>query len=258
MHPDGFKKSQLKPWLKKMWCIGTMSGEYLSNMEDILDLYAQPAEVGVARICFDERPCQLLGHVLTPIPAKPNSTRKEHQEYIRNGVCNVLLAYDIDTGQRYLKVTSTKTKVDYAEFMYWLSHEHYSTIDKIKLVQDNYSVHSYGAFYENLPVEEARKLRKKLEFHFTPKHASWLNMAEIEFSALARQCLDRRIDNQKSLEAEALFWQNARNEASTKVNWSFTTRLNALKMSLFGPVRASIFVEKPSTKSFSAARRAVI
>jgi hypothetical protein len=213
-----------------MWCIGTMNGEYLSNMEDILDLYAQPVEVGIARICFDERPCQLLGHVLAPISAKPNSTRKEHQEYIRNGVCNVLLAYDIDTGQRYLQVTDTKTKVDYSNFMDWLSKEHYPNVDIIRLVQDNYAAHSYGAFYENLPFEEARMLRKKLEFHFTPKHASWLNMAEIEFSALARQCLDRRIDNKDSLRSEALAWQKARNQAATKVNWSFTTEKARIKL----------------------------
>lgn len=116
--------------------------------------------------------CQLIDHVLTPIPAKPNSTQKEHQEYLRNGICNVLLAYNIDTGQRHLKVMTTKTKADYTNFMQWLVKEHYPNETKIKLVQDNFGTHSYGAFYENLPFEDARQLKNKLEFHFTPKHSS--------------------------------------------------------------------------------------
>ena len=213
-----------------MWCIGIINGEYLANMEDVLDLYAQPQQEGIARLCFDERPCQLIGQVLTPIPPKPNSTKKEHQEYLRNGVCNVLLAYDIDTGQRYLKVTTTKTKADYTDFMQWIVKEHYLNVTKIKLVQDNFGTHSYGAFYENLPFEEARKLKNKLEFHFTPKHGSWLNMAEMEFSSLSRQCLDRRIESQEKLESEALIWQKNRNLKAVKVNWSFTTEKARTKL----------------------------
>lgn len=206
-----------------MWCIGTITGTYLANMEDILDLYAEEAQVNMPRICFDERPCQLIADVLSPLPPKPNCSQKEHQEYLRKGVCNVLLAYDMDTGKRYLRVTKTKNKADYAQFMKWLIETHYPDVDKIKLVQDNYNTHSYGAFYENLPPEEARQLKKKLEFHYTPKHASWLNMAEIEFSALARQCLDRRIATMEKLESEALIWQENRNKKAIKVNWTFTT-----------------------------------
>lgn len=205
-----------------MWCIGKIDGNYLANMEDILDLYAQPPEAGVVRICYDERPCQLVGDVITPISAKPGASQKQHQEYLRNGVCNVLLAYNIDTGQRHIKITDTKNKKDYADFMRWLGVDLYSN-DKIKLVQDNYATHSYGAFYENLPFEDARKLKSQVEFHFTPKHGSWLNMAEIEFSSLSRQCLDRRIASKDFLEAEALLWQEKRNADATKVNWSFTT-----------------------------------
>ena len=187
-------------------------------MEDVLDVYQQPAEAGVVRLCFDERPCQLLDQVLTPIPPKPNATAKEHQEYLRKGVCNVLLAYNIDTGQRHLQVTTTKTKADYAQFMDWLVQTHYPDAPKIKLIQDNYATHSYGAFYEHLPLDTARDLRHRLEFHFTPKHGSWLNMAEIEFSALSRQCLDRRIGTQQRLEEEALCWEAKRNAAAVKVN----------------------------------------
>lgn len=213
-----------------MWCIGSITGEYLANMEDILDVYAPPPAAGMARICFDERPCQLLDHVLTPIPAKPNSTQKEHQEYLRKGVCNVLLAYNIDTGQRHLKVTTTKTKADYSDFMQWLVQEHYPNVAKIKLIQDNYGTHSYGAFYENLPFEEARQLKNKIEFHFTPKHGSWLNMAEMEFSALSRQCFDRRMASQEILQTEALIWEKNRNRKAVKVNWSFTTENARVKL----------------------------
>lgn len=214
-----------------MWCIGTITGEYLANMEDILDLYERPAQEGTARICFDERPCQLLGEVLSPIPAKPGCTKKVHQEYLRSGVCNVLLAYDIDTGQRYSMVCQTKKKADYAKFMKWLADAHYPDADSIKVVQDNYSTHSYGAFYENLPFEEARQLKKKLEFHYTPKHASWLNMAEIEFSALSRQCLDRRVADMDTLKSEVLVWQEERNRKAVKINWSFTTEKAREKLS---------------------------
>ncbi len=214
-----------------MWCIGIINGEYLANMEDVLDLYAQPEEAGVVRICYDERPCQLIDHVLAPIPAKLGASQKEHQEYLRNGVCNVLLAYNMDNGQRHIKVTDTKTKVDYAYFMHWLATEVYPD-QQIKLVQDNYGSHSYGAFYENLPVENARKLKNQIEFHFTPKHGSWLNMAEIEFSSLSRQCLNRRIASKEILESEALIWQEKRNMNATKVNWSFTTDKAREKMKI--------------------------
>ena len=206
-----------------MWCIGAMTGEYLANLEDVLDVYSQPAAEGVVRRCFDERPCQLLDHVLAPLAPKPGASQKEHQEYVRKGVCNVLLAYNIDTGQRHLQVTTTKTKADYAGFMDWVVATHYPEAVTIKLVQDNYSTHTYGAFYEHLPLETARQLRHRLEFHYTPKHGSWLNRAEIEFSALSRQCLDRRIGSQQQLEEEALCWQANRNAAAVNVNWSFTT-----------------------------------
>lgn len=200
-----------------------MTGEYLANMEDVLDVYRQAPAAGVVRLCFDERPCQLLDQVLSPMPPQPGATQKEHHEYVRNGVCNILLAYNIDTGQRHVQVTTTKTKADYAQFRDWLVQTHYPDAPKIKLVQDNYSTHSYGAFYEHLPPDTARALRQQVECHYTPKHGSWLNMAEIEFSALSRQCLDRRISSQQQLEQEALAWQANRNAAAIKVNWSFTT-----------------------------------
>jgi hypothetical protein len=177
----------------------------------------------VVRRCFDERPCQLLDHVLTPIPPKPNAPAKEHQEYLHKGVCNVLLACNLDTGQRHLQVTTIKTKADYARFMDWLVQTHYPDAPKIKFAQDNYATQSYGAFYECLPLDTARELRHRLEFYFTPKHGSWLNMAKIEFSALSRQCLDRYIGTQQRPEEEVLGWEAKLNAAAIKINGSFTT-----------------------------------
>lgn len=206
-----------------MWCIGQITGDYLANMEDILDIYASPALPGIVRLCFDERPCQLLDNVLTPIPPKAGQTKKEHQEYIRNGVCNVLLAYNIDTGQRHIQVTETKKRKDYALFMKELALETYPNAQKIVIIQDNYNTHTKGSFYENLDTPTAHTLSKKFDFHFTPKHASWLNMAEIEFSALSRQCLDRRIKDIVTLTNEANIWKNDRNNNNIKINWSFTT-----------------------------------
>ena len=205
-------------------------------MEDVLDVYSQPAEAGVVRLCFDERPCQLLDHVLTPIPPKPGATQKEHQEYVRKGVCNVLLAYNLDTGQRHLQVTTTKKKGDYAHFMDWLVQTHYPDTQKIKLVQDNYSTHCYGAFYENLPVETARHLRHTLEFHYTPKHGSWLNIAEIELSCLTKQCLGRRIATLDALNLELTAWTNAINADERQVDWRFTTKDARIKLRHLYPV----------------------
>ena len=127
-----------------MWCIGTMMGEYTANSEDVLAVYSQPADADVVRLCFVGRPCQLLDHVPSPIPTKPGATRKAHQGYLRKGVCNVLLAYNIDTGQRHLQVTATKTKADYVRFMDWVVATHYLDVPPSKLVQDNYTPYLRG------------------------------------------------------------------------------------------------------------------
>jgi hypothetical protein len=134
----------------------------------------------------------------------------------------ILLAYDLDTGKRYVEVRERRTKKDYAEFMQHLFDEHYSHKEKVHLVQDNLNTHTFGAFYEYLPAPKARSMASKFTFHFTPKHGSWLNMAEIEFSALARQCLDRRISNMNRLSQQVLAWADERNKQSVKVHWSFT------------------------------------
>ncbi len=192
-------------------------------MEDILDIYEQSTPSAIPRLCFDELPCQLLGDTLLPIPMQPGQTRKEDYEYERLGTCSLLLAYDIDRGQRYLQVRDRRTKADYADFWHWLTTTHYPNTPKIQVIQDNLNTHTYGSFYEHLPTQRAHQLKNQLEFHFTPKHGSWLNMAEIELSVLVRQSLDRRIPSQQVLEREALAWQTARNQAAIRIVWSFTT-----------------------------------
>jgi hypothetical protein len=191
-------------------------------MEDVLALYGQEPQLGKARLCFDERPCQLLREVVEPLPMQKGKAAKQDYEYGRQGTAVILLAYDIDTGQRYMQVKKQRTKEDYAQFMDWLAKEHYPHVEQIELVQDNLNTHSYGSFYEYLPVARARELTQKLNFHFTPRHGSWLNMAEIEFSALARECLDRRIASIEELQKQVLIWGEQRNKKAAKIHWSFT------------------------------------
>lgn len=185
-------------------------------------MYAQEPEPGKARVCFDERPCQLLNDVVEPLPMKEGKPAKQDYEYGRNGTAVILLAYDIDTGQRQVQVRKRRTKEDYAQFMEWLAKEHYQHVEQVELVQDNLNTHSYGSFYENLPAADARELACKFNFHFTPKHGSWLNMAEIEFSVLARECLNKRIGSIKELEKQVLIWCGKRNSKARKIHWSFT------------------------------------
>ena len=169
-------------------------------MEDVLDLYEQYYDPKHPVICFDERPCQLIGDAIIPIPIKSGSPKKEHYEYIRNGTCCIFLAFEHRAGKRIVCVKERRTRVDYADFMKTLALR-YPEAETILLVQDNLNTHTAGSFYEALPPEEAFKLARRFEFHFTPRKGSWLNMAEIELSVLSKQCLDRRIADLKILKA---------------------------------------------------------
>lgn len=191
-------------------------------MEDVLAVYSRPSDPDLARICFDERPCQLVGEVLLPIPMLPGQRHKQDDEYKRLGVCSVLMAYDIDQGVRYLQLRERRTKRDYAEFMAWLATTHYREVPKVQVVQDNLNTHTYGAFYETFAAPQAYAFQAQFEFHFTPKHASWLNMVEIELSAFARQCADQRFESHTAFEQEALAWQDERNQAGVRIAWTFT------------------------------------
>jgi len=191
-------------------------------MENVLSIYNQPVDTNRARLSFDERPCQLLDDMVAPLTVKPGKVAKEDNEYTRQGTAVILLAYDLDQGIRYTQVRKRRTKLDYAEFMQQIIETHYTDVEYVDLIQDNLNTHTYGSFYEHLPLAQARSLSRKLVFHYTPKHGSWLNVAEIEFSALARQCLNRRIGSLEELARQVKLWNDERNERAVKVHWSFT------------------------------------
>ncbi len=189
-------------------------------MEDVLDLYEQPYDPKHPVICFDERPCQLICDAIIPIPIKPGSPKKEHYEYIRNGTCCVFLAFEPLAGKRLICVKERRTMVDYADFMRLLADQ-YPEAETILLVQDNLNTHTAGSFYNALPPDDAFQLGRRFEYHYTPKKGSWLNMAEIELSALSKQCLDRRIADMKRLIDEVSAWEQERNAIGATVRWRF-------------------------------------
>jgi len=190
-------------------------------MEQVLDIYERPYDPDYPVVCFDERPCQLLGDVLMPIPMKSGRVERQDYEYKRNGTCVVLMAVEPLAGRRVITVTERRTKIDYAEFMKALAAL-YPAADKIVLVQDNLNTHSPSSFYEAFPAAEAFALSQRFEMVYTPKKASWLNMAEIELSALSKQCLDRRIAKMKTLAAQVSSWTKQRNRNKAGISWNFT------------------------------------
>jgi|SRR5882724_2746660 len=212
----------LKPWQEKMWCIPEINGEYVARMEDVLQLYAEPPDPRRPVVCFDETPRQLIGEERVPIPAEPGRPRRVDYEYVRNGTANVFMFVDANRPWRCAKVTDRRTCIDFAECMRDLVDIHYPEGDRIRVVLDNLSAHSAGALYQAFAPEEARRILNRLEFHFTPKHASWLNMVEIEIGVMVRQCLDRRIPAKDILVAEIASWERRRNAEGAKINWLFT------------------------------------
>ena len=204
-------------------------------MENILNLYEQPYDPNYPLLCFDERPCQLLGEVLVPLPMKPGQTKRQDYQYQRKGVCTVLIAFQPLTGWRFVQVRQRRTKKDYAHFMQALA-QHFPQAHKIRLVQDNLNTHSPGSFYEVLAPEPAFALAQRFEMYYTPKKASWLNMVEIELSILSKQCLDRRIADIETLRREVLAWVKARNAQRATINWQFTKAKARLKFKKFYPV----------------------
>lgn len=189
-------------------------------MERVLSVYSRPYDANNPVICFDERPCQLIENTVMPELPKPGRKAREDYHYKRNGTCVVLLAVEPLTGKRVVEVSLKKTKKDYARFMKKVS-EAWSSAKTITLVQDNLNTHSDSSFYENMKPKQAFSLMSRFEMVFTPKKASWLNMAEIEFSALAKQCLDRRIGTFDKLSSEVVAWTKKRNQAKIKLNWQF-------------------------------------
>jgi transposase len=232
-------ENHLKPWRKDMWCVPKIDGEYVARMEDVLDLYAEVPDPKRPVVCFDESPTQLIGEVREPIPAKPGQLERYDYEYRRNGTANLFVFLDAHRPWRKVKVTDRRANQDFAHCMRDLADLHYPDAPMIRVVLDNLSTHSAGALYDTFPAPEARRLLKRLEFHHTPKHASWLNMVEIEIGVLRSQCLDRRIDNKECLIAEIDAWQQQRNAEKAKINWMFTTEKARQKLRRAYPVNES-------------------
>src|SRR5215210_5763085 len=232
-------ENHLKPWRKDMWCIPKIDGEYVARMEDVLDLYAEAPDPQRPVVCFDESPTQLIGEVREPIPAKPGQLERYDCEYRRNGTVNLFVFLDAHRPWRRVKVTSQRIATDFAACMRELVDVDLPQAEQVRVVMDNLSTHTPGALYEAFSPPEARRLLRRLEFHFTPKHASWLNMAEIEMGVLRGQCLDRRIDNRERLKREIAAWERQRNAAGARVKGMFTTEKARAKMGRAYPMPSS-------------------
>ena len=223
-------ENHLKPWRKDMWCIPRVDAEYVARMEDVLDLYAEEPDPKRPVVCFDESPIQLIGEVRQPIPAKPGQIERYDCEYKRNGTANLFVFLDVHRPWRKVKVTESRAAVDFAACMRDLADVHFPQAQRIRVVLDNLSTHSAGALYQAFPATEARRILQRLEFHYVPKHASWLNMVEIEIGVLAGQCLDRRIESMQQLTKEIAAWEQQRNAAGARIKWMFTTAKARAKM----------------------------
>jgi hypothetical protein len=211
------------------------SAPFVANMEDVLDTYAKPYDSKRPVVCVDEGGKQLIGDLREPLPLRPGSPAKQDYEYEREGMANLFMAFEPLAGQRHVVVTERKTYADFARFLRIVSDDWYAHADKVVLVCDNLNTHGPASLYEAFEPAEARRLAERFEWHYTPKHGSWLNMAETELSVIARQCLDRRIPDMTVLKAEVAAWEQQRNEAVVKVVWQFTTADARVKLKKLYP-----------------------
>lgn len=209
-------------------------------MEDVLDLYKRPYDEKYPVICLDELNKQTVKETRTPLPLKPGEPIKYDTEYERNGTSNIFLSFEPLKGKRQVKVTARRTKIDWAHYIKGLVDGEYSQAEKIILVQDNLNTHTGASLYEAFDPKEAKRILEKLEFHYTPKHGSWLNVAEIELSHLSRQCLDRRIPDHETLEKEVMSWLRQRNSEASKVDWQFTAENARIKLKKLYPTYHNI------------------
>lgn len=223
-------ENHLKPWRKDMWCIPKVDAEYVARMEDVLDLYAEAPDPNRPVICFDESPTQLIGEVRQPIAARPGQLERYDCEYRRNGTANLFVFLDAHRSWRRVKVTDRRAAEDFAQCMRELVDVHFPAAETIRVVLDNLSTHTPAALYQAFPAAEARRVLRRIEFHHTPKHASWLNMVEIEIGVLRGQCLDRRIDSRDQLVREVAAWERRRNASGARINWMFSTEQARTKM----------------------------
>ena len=205
-----------------MWCIGALTDEYRRRMYSLLELYARPLSRSEPVICIDEKSLQLIGHSRTPLPMTPHCPTKQDYEYTRNGTTNLFVAVEPKAGQRIVRVTDHRGKADFVAFVQGLLVGAYARSRRVHLVLDNLNTHFKKCFDDVLGERAAAKLLRRVEIHHTPKHASWLNMAEIEIGILSRQCLDRRVASQQLLRSEVDAWQQARNAEQRTIEWKFT------------------------------------
>src|SRR6266496_3126681 len=229
--PPGLKANRLKPCLTQRWCIPPEhDAEFVWRMEDVLAVYTQPYVPQRPQVCLDETSRQLLAQVTPPLPVAPGQPAREDYEYERRGVCNVFLVCEPLRGWRDVTVSARRTRIDWAHCIKDLVDVHYPDAEQIVLVQDNLNTHTPASLYEAFEPAEAKRLADRLELHYTPKHGSWLNMAEIELSVLSEQCLDRRVADRLTLEREVVAWQATRNASGRGVDWRFTTEDARIKL----------------------------
>jgi hypothetical protein len=222
--------------LNKEWCIPPQANaEFVYHMEDVLDLYMQPEDPDRPVGCFDESSKQLIGETRTPLPAEPGQVERYDTEYVRNGVRNLFMFFAPLLNWRHVKVTAQRTKVEWAHCMRALVDVYFPHARCIRVVMDNLNTHTLAALYDVFLPAEAKRIADRLEIHYTPKHGSWLNMAEIEFSVVSNQCLDRRIPDAPLLEREVAAWETTRNAQGATVNWRFTTDDARIKLKRLYP-----------------------
>jgi hypothetical protein len=205
-------------------------------MEDVLDVYHRPYDEKRPLIALDEASKQLIGETVQPLPAEPGQPERFDYEYVRNGTANLFMISEPLLGWRAVQVTERRTAKDFAEIVRWLAEDVHPDAEKLVLVMDNLNTHKLASLYETFPPDQARRIAERLEIHHTPKHGSWLNVAEIELSVLSRQCLDRRIESMEKLRGEVAAWEETRNEKQVEIRWQFTTADARVKLRRLYPV----------------------
>lgn len=226
----------MRPHLSKYWKIPPDgNAAFVACMEDVLELYHAPYDARFPQVCMDESSKQLVGEVHEPIPVAPGRAKIEDHEYVRNGVAEIFIEVEPLAGRRHVEITERRTRVDWAGFIKGMLEERYPDAIKVRLIMDNLNTHSVASLYEAFPPEEARRLAERLEIHYTPKHGSWLNVAEIELSVLQSQCLDRRIPDIGRMRDEVAVWEAERNNRASKTIWRFTTAQARIKLKRLYP-----------------------
>ena len=231
-----FKKNELKPHLSKYWKIPPdQNASFVAAMEDILEVYARPYNQKFPVVCMDESSVQMIGEVHEPIPAAPGHPVLMDDEYVRNGVASIFIEVEPLGGKRKVKIAEPRTRIDWAHFVKEMLEERYADAEKVVLVMDNLNPHNTASLYTAFPPEKARSLAGRLEIHYTPKHGSWLNIAEIELSVLKRQCLAGRMDCIEKMRRKVAAWNSERNHRQTKVDWQFRTKEARIKLKRLYP-----------------------